>query len=50
MVLAKLGSAGSDAMAATSAACAANAVVKAGRKCSGLMRAKGGTPNGLVQF
>ena len=49
MVLAKVGSAGSAAMAATSAAWAAKARAKAGRKCSGSIRPKGGTPKGPDQ-
>src|SRR5262245_27782383 len=49
MVLAKVGSAASAAMAATSASCAANARAKAGWKCSGSTRSKGPTPKGPDQ-
>jgi len=49
-VLAKLGTAGSPAMAATSSSCSAMAWPRAGGKCSGRMRSKGGTPKGVVQL
>src|SRR6266446_3891668 len=49
MVLSKLGSAGSAAIAAISASWAANARSKAGRKCADAMRPKGGTPKEPVQ-
>ena len=49
MVFAKVGSAASAAMAATSASWAANARAKAGRKCCGATWPKGGTPKGPDQ-
>ena len=48
-VLAKVGSAGSPAMAAISARCSAVARSKAGRKWSGVTRSNGGSPNGVAQ-
>ena len=49
MVLEKVGSAGSLAMAAISARCSAIATSKAGSKCLASMRSKGGMPKGVVQ-
>src|SRR5918997_542162 len=49
MVLAKLGASSAPAKASTSARCAAMPRSKAGGKCSGRMRSKGGTPKGVVQ-
>ncbi len=49
IVFSKVGGAGSSAIAAISALCAAKACVKAGGKSSGLIASKGARPNGPVQ-
>ncbi len=48
MVFAKVGGASSVAMASTSLRRSANPALNAGRKCSGLIWSKGGTPKGVV--
>jgi hypothetical protein len=50
MVLAKVGTAVSDAIASISALWALNAASNAGAKCSGLIAANGGASNGVVQI
>src|SRR6266566_6616619 len=49
IVLAKSAGSGELAIAAISAACSAMPRSKAGGKCSGLIRAKGGNSNGVSQ-
>ena len=48
IVLAKVGGAGSAAMASISARASFSAASKAGSKCRGAMRSKGGASNGAV--